>query len=189
MDSDAFAKRLYSEERKEWQDPIETARKIGIRKGMVVADLGCGPGFFTLPVASLVGGRGLVYAVDADPTMLRHLRANIEKTGTDAERVRTIRADVSKTGIPSSSVDLTLLVLVLHDIEDKGSLFREIRRISKQGASVVNVDWRKVRSTVGPPLDIRLSKDESMKLLSGAGFRVTTSISAGPHLYGFVCRV
>ena len=55
---------LLSEERAQRFDRYEFLRSIGVDKGKTVADLGCGPGFFTLPLAELVGPTGQVYAVD-----------------------------------------------------------------------------------------------------------------------------
>lgn len=78
MDADDLARRLIYDSRREWQDPAKIAKEIGIVKGIWVADLGCGPGFFTLPIASMVGENGVVYAVDANPIMLRHLRTNLQ---------------------------------------------------------------------------------------------------------------
>ena len=49
----------------EWQDPEAILRSAGIGKGMTVADRGCGPGFFTLPLASMMGDSGRVFAVDS----------------------------------------------------------------------------------------------------------------------------
>ncbi|MGA2664701.1 MAG: class I SAM-dependent methyltransferase [Nitrososphaerales archaeon] len=190
MHADDLARRLLSESRRRWQDPVRLAGEMGAAEGMTVADLGCGPGFFTLPLASLVGARGLVYAVDSDPAMLRHLREGVGKADPEVgRRIRVVEADVSRTGIATSSVDLTLLSIVLHDIEDKVALFREVGRTSRPGALVVDIDWRKVRSETGPPVEIRLSREESERLLEGGGFRVVGSIQAGPDHYGVVCRV
>ncbi len=189
MGVDDYVRRLMSDARRVWQDPVKIAKDIGIGEGMTVADLGCGPGFFVLPIASMVGEKGKVYAVDADPAMLHHLRIGIERCGMDGKRVKVVEADISRTGIPSGSVDVTLLANILHDVEDRKQFLKEVRRISKPEATVVDVDWRKVQSENGPPLGIRLSKEESMTLLSEGGFRVRRSIYAGPYHYGIVCEV
>ncbi len=188
MEADRHAVFLMSYERRKWQNPVEIARRIGIKDGMEVADLGCGPGFFTIPLASMVGEGGKVYAVDSDGSMLRHLRANLKELGTKRNRVKIIRADVSATGIPTGSVDVAFFANLLHDIEDKGSFLSEVRRISRPKAVIVDVDWRKVRTDFGAPSEIRLSKAESTKLMAENGLRVSRSFFAGPHHYGIICR-
>lgn len=187
MDIDEFASFLASDERRKWQDPLKISRAIGVKAGMTVADLACGPGFFTLPLASLVGEKGLVYAVDASSTMLNHLQAAVEKFGLSRETIKAIHADVSSSEIPSGSVDVAIFANVLHDLDDKRAFLREVRRICKPGGTIVDVDWRKIRMEFGPPFEIRLTDAESKRILSENGIGVARSIDAGPYHYGLVC--
>ncbi len=188
MDHDEFVRILLSDERKKWQDPLKISKAMGVKRGMTVADLACGPGFFTLPLASLVGYSGIVYAVDANPTMLGHLRAMIATSDAQSKTTRVIQPDVSNTGIPSDSVDVALFANVLHDIEDKKTFLTEVKRICRPGAAVVDIDWRKVKTEMGPPFEIRLTEAESRNILAASGLHITKSIDAGPHHYGLVCR-
>lgn len=189
MSADDFAHFLYSDERKRWQDPLAISKAIGVKEGMTVADLGCGPGFFTLPLASLVGATGLVYAVDAHPKMLEHLRANIGMSATLRKTIRPIRATVSKTGIPSLTVDVALFANVLHDVDDKEAFLAEVKRICRPGAAIVDIDWKKARTDAGPPFEIRLTEAESRRILSGSGLKVVSTIDPGPYHYGLVAHV
>jgi ubiquinone/menaquinone biosynthesis C-methylase UbiE len=186
MDIDEFARVLTSDERREWQDPVKISKAIGIESGMTVADLACGPGFFTLPLALLVGKRGQVYAVDSNPRMLHHLRTNIKKSGAYTENIKVIQADVSKTGIPSGSVDVAIFANVLHDIADVRAFLDEVKRISGSKATVVDIDWKKARMEFGPPFEIRLSETEARRILSKNGLAVSRIIEAGPYHYGLV---
>lgn len=188
MDHGEFARVLFSNERKRWQDPVKISKAMGVERGMTVADLGCGPGYFTLPLASLVGEGGLVYAVDSDRTMLGHLRAMIAKQGAHGKRVKVVHADIASTGIPSGSVDMALFANVLHDVQDKGRFLAEVKRICTPGATVVDIDWKKVRMEMGPPFEIRLTEAESRKILNAAGLWVAESIDVGPYHYGLVCK-
>lgn len=188
METDEFAERLMSKERREWQDPEQIIKRIGIRRGMVVADLACGPGFFTIPIAEKVGIEGKVYAVDSDDRMLDHLRANLEKSRVAQRMVKAITADVSDTGIPSSSVDVTLFANILHDLDDSAAFLREVKRIGKNDSIMVDIDWQKIHTEHGPPFEIRLTKEESMRILSRNGLKVTRMIDAGPFHYGLFCK-
>ena len=186
---DEFARILLSDERKKWQDPLKISKAAGVRRGMTVADLACGPGFFTLPLASLVGEGGVVYAVDASKTMLDYLRATIAMSDANRKAIKVIQADVSDTGIPSGSVDVALFVNVLHDIEDKRAFLTEVRRICKPSAVVVDVDWKKVRMKIGPPYGIRLTEATARKILAANGLRAVKSLDMRPYHYGLTCRV
>ena len=61
---------LMSNERKLQHNPENILNEAGVAKGMVIADLGSGPRFFTLPLARMTGDKGIVYAVDSSQTML-----------------------------------------------------------------------------------------------------------------------
>ena len=178
-----------SNARKEWQNPDVILNRIGVESGMTVADLGCGPGFFTVPVASLVGANGLVYAVDADPIMVRYLQENISKSGIEKKRVKIMQADVSQTGIPAKSVDIAFFANILHDIQDRRSFFDEVKRICKPPALVIDVDWKKAQTGDGPPLDIRLSEEEAKLLFRANRLEVVKQVEAGPRHYAFVCKL
>jgi ubiquinone/menaquinone biosynthesis C-methylase UbiE len=188
VDADDFAAILMSEARREWQDPVAIGERIGIKKGMTVADLGCGPGFFTLPIASMVGEKGKVYSVDSSPAMIKHLRENVSRLGPEKHAVKVVMADVSKTGIPTRSVDVALFANILHDIEDKKAFLAEVARICSPGATVADIDWKKVPTEAGPPLEIRLSERESREILFDGGLSVVRKIEAGPYHYGLVCE-
>ena len=74
-----------SEERKQWHNPETILKNVGVAKGMTMADLGSGPGFFTITMAQATGEKGLVYAVDSNLSMLNALKENIAKSGVDLE--------------------------------------------------------------------------------------------------------
>jgi ubiquinone/menaquinone biosynthesis C-methylase UbiE len=177
-----------SEERKQWHTPQTILNEAGITKGMIIADLGSGPGFFTIPMAQMTGEKGLVYAVDSDQTMLNGLKENITKSKVNSNIIKIVNSDVCNTGIPKESVDLVLFANVLHEVEEKKAFFKEIRRISKPTAYVVDVDWKKVQTEYGPPFKIRLSEDETKKVLAENGFSAIKQIDVGPYHYEIICK-
>ena len=187
---DAFAELLMSPERKKWQDPETILNQIGFDGRASCADLGCGPGYFAIPLALRVSQGSIVYAVDQSGVMLEHLVKNLKNTASEsvAGRVKAIQADVYHTTIPNESVGLVLFAQLLHDLDDHEAFFAEVKRISKDGCKVVDIDWQKRETAdMGPPLEIRLSEDESRKILERNGFRVEHALNAGPHHYGLVC--
>ena len=86
-------------EREMEEHPDQALDAIGIKPGMVVADVGAGTGYFTLRMARRVGPSGKVYANDIQPEMLRMLRQNAAKAGLNnietvlgVERTRNFRS-------------------------------------------------------------------------------------------------
>lgn len=119
------------------QNPLKILSPY-IHEGMTVLDVGCGPGFFTIPMAQLVGGTGRVIAVDLQEGMLDKVRRKI--TGTEIEkRVVLHRCDKDRIGI-SERADFILLFYMAHEISEKGSFFNEIARIIKLPGLVLLVE-------------------------------------------------
>lgn len=179
-----------SEERKEWQNPESILDSIPINKNMVVADLACGPGYFTIPISKKVAPDGTVYAVDSNEIMLQHLSKNLKAVehGTIG-KVVMLKNDISDTEIPSGMADVVFFANILHDIVDRNSFFAEVKRISKKSAKIVNIDWLKTSMDIGPPVEIRLSENESKKIVTQGGLRIERDFDAGPYHYAFVCSI
>jgi ubiquinone/menaquinone biosynthesis C-methylase UbiE len=179
---------LMSEERKQQHNPQTILNKAKVTKGMIIADLGSGPGFFTIPMAQMTGEKGLVYAVDSNQTMLNGLKENIAKSEVNPNIIKIVNSDLCHTGIPKQSVDLVLFANVLHEVEDKKVFFQEVRRISKPTAYIVDVDWKKTQKEYGPPFKERLSEDEANRVLAENGFSVIKQIDVGPFHYELICK-
>jgi ubiquinone/menaquinone biosynthesis C-methylase UbiE len=187
-EANELARRFLSDERRRYQNPLKISKALGVKKGMTLADLGCGPGFFTIPLASLVGSRGLVYAVDSSPTMLKHLRTNIKNSHASGMSIKIVRANVSRTGIPSNSVDIVLFARLLHDIGNKRAFLKEVKRICKPGGVVIDLDWKKIRMKHGPPYGICLNKPQARRIVTRRGFRFVSTFDAGRYHYGLIFR-
>ena len=183
------AKFLMSEERKLWHNPETILKFAGATKGMTMADLGSGPGFFTIPMAQITGEKGLVYAVDSNQNMLDNLKENIAKSGVNPKVIKIVKNDVCHTRIPNESVDLVLFANVLHEVADRKAFFREVKRISKITALIIDVDWKKIQTEHGPPLESRLSEDEANQILSESGFKVVKQTDAGLYHYELIAKL
>jgi ubiquinone/menaquinone biosynthesis C-methylase UbiE len=126
---------------------------------MTVLDIGCGPGFFTIDMAQMVGKSGRVIAVDLQEGMLDKLRNKIQGTEL-AERITLHRCKDDRIGV-SDSVDFVLAFYVVHEIPNKQELFSEIRSIVKPDGLVLMVE---------PPLHVsKRAFEESVGIARDAG--------------------
>ncbi len=158
--------RLLREERRAEIDPEGLLMRSGLSAGDVVADIGCGPGFFAIPAAGIVGrGGGIVYALDTQPEMIRSLW----ETDPPANVIPMVSGEHSFP-LDDSSVDFVLLAYVLHEADDTGAFLAEVSRISRQGARLLLVDWERQVEERGPPVEERISPDEAARHLEAAGF-------------------
>ncbi len=105
----------------------DPARILGpfLRVGDTAIDVGSGPGFFTVPMARLVGENGLVVAVDIQPKMLEKTRRRAERAGV-AGRIRLHLAAEDRLGLDVKA-DLALAFWMAHEIENLKVFFAEIR--------------------------------------------------------------
>ena len=114
-------------------NPIKVLTRMGIQKGMNVLEIGCGPGFFTIPAARLVE-EGNIYALDLSPIMI----GNVEKKAKKQRlaNIKTITSIASKTGLDTESIDLIFCIDVLSDITDIESTLQEMHRVLKTNGTL-----------------------------------------------------
>ncbi len=178
---------LVSPERHQRQPPERLLRAIGVAVGERVADIGCGPGFYSLPAAHLVGSTGTVYALDLEEAMLSTVRARATEQGIT--NVETLRSEESRLPLADGSVDVVLVANVLHECADRGAFLREVRRVLVDGGRLAVIEWRKEPMPMGPPLSERMTVEDVRLLLTEAGFPAPDAVDAvatGPTHFGWV---
>ncbi|MFQ6012633.1 MAG: class I SAM-dependent methyltransferase [Thermoplasmata archaeon] len=172
--------RLQDPERLEWQDPTAILQTFGLRSGMSLADVGCGPGFFSLPAGGLVGATGRVYAIDVQETMLWALQRRLVENHID--NVLPVLSREELIPLASASVDFVLLVNALHELDGDATL-QEGRRLLREGGHFGLVDWKKEPMEHGPHVEHRVSVDEARARLAKNGF-FGEEVEVGPFHYG-----
>lgn len=107
-------------------------KDIGIRKGQLILDFGCGVGHYTIPVAKVVGKEGKVYAVDKDGEALDKLTQIAESKGLRNIFIIRTSGDL-KIDLKDESIDTVLLYDVLHYMQpqERREIYNEVYRILK----------------------------------------------------------
>jgi len=105
-----------------------------VTAGMTVLDFGCGPGYFTLELARLVGDTGKVIAVDLQEEMLDMIKEKIKGTDLD-NRIQTQKCSEDKIGV-TEELDFALAYYVLHETPNPENTLKEIYAILKPGATL-----------------------------------------------------
>jgi len=131
-----------------------------------VLDLGAGPGFWTLPLAEIVGATGQVWAVDVSQELLDTLAAR-----NPPSQVKLLRSELPMIDLPNAFADFAWLALVFHEVEPPEKLASELRRVLRPGARVAVLDWRPDAETdQGPPRADRVTPAQVIGWLTTAGF-------------------
>lgn len=175
--------RLDSPERHKTLPPAQTLIKLGLSEGDRFIDIGCGTGFFSIPALEIVKSSGAVFALDISDEMLADLWEKAKKLAPAPENLHILRSDPYRLPVPDASGNAALLCNVLHEIEDKPRLLREIRRTLSPGGVLWIIEWRKEKTDGGPSLEMRLDSTELLPLLSGAGFTPHSSEILNTSLY------
>jgi ubiquinone/menaquinone biosynthesis C-methylase UbiE len=104
---------------------------LNLKPGMVVADVGCGPGRLTIPLAEAVGREGRVVALDIQQGMLDRVREKAQAQGL--ENIEYLEAGAGQDELGKERFDRALLVTVLGEIPDREEVLKEIHTSLKPG--------------------------------------------------------
>jgi ubiquinone/menaquinone biosynthesis C-methylase UbiE len=187
QDPQAYIAMLEDPARDAYQKPEAVVGALGLRPGEAVADIGSGSGYFTLRLAGPVGPEGRVYAVDVDPNMVRHLNRRLRDAGIDT--VRSILAEPDDPLLADASVDRFFVCDTWHHIEDQAKYLALMKKMLRAGGEVVMIDFKKEATPMGPPLDMRIAKDQLVKQMREAGFSLSAEHAFLPYQYFLVFRV
>lgn len=119
------------------QNPTRLLRGL-VHEGETAVDLGCGPGFFTLAMAELVGPTGQVIAVDLQAEMLRLMGVRAERRGLSA-RIRAHQCPADSIGL-SGPVDFALAFYMVHEVPDARRFLAEVAALLRQGGRLLLVE-------------------------------------------------
>lgn len=169
---------LTRESRDREEDTKTMFSQLGIKPGMTVCDLGCGNGFYTLPMAKAVGEKGKVLAVDIQVQMLRFLRKRALKQKLD--NIEYILGTYSDPKLPDNSCDLILMVDVYHEFSHPVLMLQRIRRALKPGGRVVFLEYRMEDRNVPIKLLHKMSKKQVIKEANANGLKLVQSFDKLP---------
>ena len=165
-----------------WQKPAEVVQALEIRRGMCVADLGAGTGYFSRYLSAAVGERGTVFAIDTEPNLVVYLRERAERE--QRPNVVPILASADNPRLPAGMVDLVLIVDTVHHIDDRVDYTRRLQRALKPGGRVVVIDFKKDADiSVGPPAEHRLARAQVIEEFQSAGYKLIAAPEVLPYQY------
>jgi predicted methyltransferase len=176
---------LEREGRDKEQRPDEVIRAMGLEDGDVVADFGCGSGYFTRRLARAVGPRGRVYAVDVQPEMLALVAKGVERQGL--RNVVTVLATTDDPRLAAGSLDWVLLVDVYHELQQPKATLARLREALKPEGRIALIEYRlEGPSAVHIREEHRMSPQQVLAEWEPAGFRLAARHEFLPTQHFFV---
>jgi arsenite methyltransferase len=183
-DSTAYIGILEDPQRDVYQKPHEVLTALAIKPGEVIADVGAGSGYFTFRLAHHMGDKGKIYAVDVSPDMILHLNRRIREL--KAMNVSSILADPDDPLLAEVSVNRFFFANSWHHIENQTKYLSLIKKILKPGGEVIMIDFHKKEIPVGPPMQMKIARDDLVKQMEKNGFRITKEHTFLPYQYFLV---
>ena len=154
---------------------------LGIPEFRDVAELGCGYGTFSIPIATAISGS--LYSFDIDPAMVQRTLAR----GRGLRIVASIR-DVMEYGF-GVRADAVLLFNILH-CEEPVKLLRHARHALGERGAVLVIHWRHdIATPRGPVAGIRPRPDQIAMWASEAGLIAGEPVDLPPWHFGMVLNV
>jgi ubiquinone/menaquinone biosynthesis C-methylase UbiE len=171
--------------RRSWYNPEVILQTL--QEGMVFVDVGCGDGFFSILAAKKVGAKGKVYAVDTDVSAVEKL-----KQKANAENLKNITTKVGcaeDTIFCTQCADLVFYSMDLHDFSDPVKVLQNAKQMMKPDGRLIDLDWKKMDMSFGPPTSIRFSEEKASRLLRSAGFTIIDVTDAGFYHYVVTAKI
>lgn len=176
---------LVRDNREEEERPSEVLKQLELKPGMVVCDLGCGNGFYTLLMAPQVAPGGKVLAVDIQQEMLHLLELRSEAQGID--NVEPVLGTLVDPKLPAGEVDLVLLVDVYHEFSHPEQMLSALRSSLSPSGLIALLEYREEDPNVPIKPLHKMSKRQIMKEYRANGFRLAKQYDGLPwqHLMFF----
>ncbi len=169
-------------------DPVKNLKFFGLGENMIVADLGAGSGFYSIPAAKMVA-KGKVYAIEIQKDFITTIRNKAREN--HLENIECICGDVEKIGgtkLKDNIVDVAIASNILFQVENKDKFIEEIKRILKPSGKLLLIDWMDNSVAVSSSFHKIISNDKAKEMFEEKGFIWQKEIDAGKHHYGIIFK-
>lgn len=165
-------------------DIVNSLKKAGLTDGQVVCDYGAGTGIVTVEAAQLTSET--VYALDMDPAMIGLIEDKLAQQSLT--NVTVVKVEADQLPIEDQSIDLFLLVTVMHEIKEVPTFIQEVKRVLKPEGKVMVVDFYKKETPMGPPVEGRMSAYQASRHFFREDIDMVEQVELGDNLYLLVLK-
>ena len=175
-----FIQQLLAPERAQRQDTLAIMTFSELSDRDTVADIGCGPGYFTIPLAKGLSN-GKLYALDIDDEMLEACRQRV--TEARVGNVEVLKCGEFDFPVEAGSLNGVFLAFVVHVNPDRVRFLQAVRALLGPRGWCTILEWYRKDTETGPPLERRVDPDELRALATEAGFRYLTNRNLNSDQY------
>lgn len=175
-------------DRERWETTRENLEKFELKRGMHIADVGCGPGYYSFRFADVVGDGGKVYAIETNPYHLDYLNQYV--SDFQIKNVEIVKSSFEGIGISRDiKVDLVYICSLYHNVyaaftdAERDSFVESIRHALKDGGRLIIVDNDLVTGEDLPYHGPYVNKAMLISQLWHYGFKLTDAFQFTPQRY------
>ena len=175
-------------DRERWEKVRENIARLPLRRGMRIADVGSGPGYYSFKFAELIGDDGMVYAIETNPRHLDYLRSYIAKNRIP--NVTAVTSSFQGIGLsPDVRVDMVFICSLYHNVyaaftdEERDSFVQSIRRALRPGGTLAVVDNDLVEDSELPYHGPYIARELLLSQLYYYGFELKKQYQFTPQRY------
>lgn len=173
--------------RDEEERPYEVIAAMGLKDGDVVADIGCGSGYYARKMAKAVGPTGKVYGVDIQPPMLSIMQKLLEKGGIT--NVTPVLGGESDPKLPEASIDWMILADVYHEFQDPAPMLANMRDALKPDGRIALLEYRlNGTSAAHIKWEHRMSPEQVLAEWEPSGFELVELKESLPSQHLFIFK-
>lgn len=180
MDTLSPIERLLRPERVETLDPFRVLSHCPVSPRDTVADIGCGPGYFTLPLAKyLINGK--VIALDTSDEMIEACQARLDEARMG--NVEVLKCDDYEFPVAPASMDGLFIAVTLHHPNDRLRFLTAAKEMLRPGGWCFIVEWHKRETESGPPQEMRIGVDELRQIALDSGLKFQSTLELNSEYY------
>lgn len=173
--------KLDDPKRREMLPADKVLAEIGLKADDILADIGCGIDYFSIPAAQLIGKMGIVYALDLKNEMIEEVEKRAKENNLD--NIRTVITNEYDLKLEDKSVSYAFICTVLHEIEDRIKFLNETKRILNNSGRIAVVEWIKEEGDWGPPVSHRVASSDIEEELKKCGFKEISYVKISQYFY------
>jgi 2-polyprenyl-3-methyl-5-hydroxy-6-metoxy-1,4-benzoquinol methylase len=185
--SDAAAGQLASKPAAEWIARLERPERVAglrvddilgtldLKPGMVVADIGAGPGIFSWPLAKAVAPGGKVYAVEVDQGFIDHMNGKLKAQPMD--NLKPVLGKFTDPNLPSKDVDLAFFHDVLHHVDKRADYLKALAPYIKPTGRIVVIELDPVKGSHRDDPTLQVSREALDGWMGAIGFKPLKTIT------------
>ena len=178
-------------DRERWETTRENIERLALKPGMEVADVGCGPGYYSFKFSDIVGDNGKVYAIETNPRHLEYLDQYVSEN--NISNVIVTKSSFEGIGLSRDiRVDIVYICSLYHNVyaaftdAERDSFVESIRHALKDGGRLIIVDNDLVTEGELPYHGPYVNQDMIVSQLYYYGFSLADSFQFTPQRYGLI---